>query len=83
MQGHDRVDESTDALGYWRLSLRRRLLPHSCSFLFFFFLSDSPTDLVFKVAMVDMDGRPAGAAVEVGTSGVEDNRAREIAVQLD
>ena len=50
---------------------------------FSFFSSDSPTDLVFTVAMVDTDGKPAGAAVEVGASGVGSKRAGVIVVQLD
>ena len=50
---------------------------------FSFFSSDSPAGLVFTVAMVDTDGKPAGAAVEVGASGVGSKRAGEIAVQLD
>ena len=50
---------------------------------FSFFSSDSPTDLVFTVAMVDTDGKPAGAAVEVRASGVGSKRAGEVAVQLD
>ena len=33
--------------------------------------------------MVDTDGKPAGAAVEVEAFRVGDNRAGEIAVQLD
>ena len=32
---------------------------------------------------MDTDGRPSGAAVEVGASGVGGKRAAEIAVQLD
>ena len=57
-------------------------MPHSWNFFFSFFSSDSPTNLVFTVAMVDTDGRPAGAAVEVGASA-GGKRAGEIAVQLD
>ena len=52
-------------------------------FLLFFFSSDSPADLVFTVAMVDTDGKPAGAAVEVGASGLGSKRPGEVAVQLD
>ena len=33
--------------------------------------------------MVDTDGKPAGAAVEVRASGVGSKRAGEVAVQLD
>ena len=33
--------------------------------------------------MVDTDGKPAGAVVEVGASGVGSKRAGEVAVQLD
>ena len=33
--------------------------------------------------MVDTDRKPAGAAVEVGASGVGSKRAGEVAVQLD
>ena len=77
------LDTTINRQGYWRRSLRRRLLPHIWNFFFSFFSSDSPTDLDFTVAMVDSDGRPAGAAVEVGASGVGSKRAGEVAVQLD
>ena len=58
-------------------------MPHSWNFFFSFFSSGSPTNLVFAVAMVDTDGKPADAAVEVGVSGVGSKQAGEIAVQLD